>query len=484
MYLQHFGLRSKPFQIAPSPRMLYPSESHDEGRARILYGVRENRGFVVVTGGIGLGKTTVLMSVLDELEAEVHAALIFNPVDEFPGLLRLICAEFGVETDGTEVGSLVALNHWLIARHAEHGHCVLLIDEAQNLPLPVLERLRLLSNLQTEEHSLLQIVLVGQPELYERLCDSRLVQLRQRIGVWHEIVPLSKLEVVDYVYHRLRLSGAPRPREIFEEEVCHVVHELTGGIPRLINQLCDTALVMAYGAQQGRITSEILREAAIELRLLAPPPKRVTAAAAAPAPVQRAAAKPARSLPWRALAAVALLSLFGLLIWRQWAWIERRLPLTGWQQEVSTPIASAAPATALVEAASPAPVPAAPTQRELSPLLRENARLAESLRARGQSVYGVHLASFETEAAAQRYADELLERAPAWPQPLYLVPQPDRRWFRVVAGAFEHSAEARRWATELRQAGGVSYAQVAPLPQAASSLLEDDMMVSQETGSR
>ena len=250
MYRHHFGLREKPFQIAPSPRFLFPSETHDESRARILYGIEDNRGFVVVYGRVGLGKTTVLLSVLEELDAKTRTALIYQPVTSFYNLLRMCAHEFGLGSENRdEVNLIWDLNEFFIQRLSEGEKCVLIIDEAQNLSLEILEKLRTLSNLQTENASLLQIVLVGQPELYDKLSDPRLLQLRQRVGVWHEIEALDQEETTDYILHRLHRAGARRPKDIFSVKVCERVHRLSGGVPRVVNQVCDTALMIAFGKE-------------------------------------------------------------------------------------------------------------------------------------------------------------------------------------------------------------------------------------------
>ncbi len=274
MYRHHFGLREKPFQIAPSPRFLFPSETHDESRARILYGIEDNRGFVVVYGRVGLGKTTVLLSVLEELDAKTRTALIYQPVTSFYNLLRMCAHEFGLGSENRdEVNLIWDLNEFFIQRLSEGEKCVLIIDEAQNLSLEILEKLRTLSNLQTENASLLQIVLVGQPELYDKLSDPRLLQLRQRVGVWHEIEALDQEETTDYILHRLHRAGARRPKDIFSVKVCERVHRLSGGVPRVVNQVCDTALMIAFGKETPKVTEEEVVEAARELHLLEEEPK-------------------------------------------------------------------------------------------------------------------------------------------------------------------------------------------------------------------
>lgn len=448
MYRHHFGLVEKPFRVVPSPRFLFASETHDESRARILYGIRDSRGFVVVYGGIGLGKTTVLLSVLEELEEKVRTALVFNPVADFHQLLKMVGHEFGLDVAGKdEVDLLHELNHFLVERLAEGETCVLLIDEAQNLSLPLLEQLRTLSNLQSEDRSLLQIVLVGQPELYDRLQDPRLVQLRQRIGVWHEIQPLDPGETIDYIHHRLRLAGAMRPGQILPEATCRRVHAISGGIPRLVNQLCDTALVIAYGRDETRVSEEHVMESARELRLTGAPavPRQGRSSDSIPerpvAPVPGPAGRAGRRWVVGALLAVLLLALVG------WLWWGGRLPL-----EATSPAgAGGGPGEALAEA--PAAVETATaTPPQDGPGMRPAA---------SGSFFSVHLASFRTLEQARRFAGDWQGRGDAPELVVYVEETAEQPpWYRVLLGRWPSRDPAREASRQIRSLPGVRYAQL------------------------
>ena len=481
MYLQHFGLTDRPFRIVPSPRYFFLSETHDEGRARILYGIRENRGFVVVTGGVGLGKTTVLLSVVNELEDEMDIAIVVNPIDSFDQLLRMICEELGVSVRGGDEATLLAhLNTALLDSYARGRGCVLMLDEAQNLSIEVLEKVRTLSNLQTEDASLLQIVLVGQPELTQKLNDHRLRQLRQRIGVWHEIRALQPADTIDYVWHRLALSGAADPRAIAPRGSCQLVHEYSQGIPRLINQLSDTALVVAYGQGSRSIQPAHVHEAAQELRLVDEDIETIE-----PVPVLRQSSGRRRRWIIAAIVAFVLVVITGAA-WTQWgdslgAGILAAEPdreaaggtigaATASEEDVSPeplPTVDAQPA------AAPDPVESAPTP-SLSPQaasILEGYRTVEDLRRRGP-VYAIHLGSFRSESEAREFARELVSSRRSWNQPLYVEETADRPpWFRVTAGGYSDRAEAVGQARKLKSDLELLYAQLTQLKPGARALL-------------
>lgn len=485
MYLQHFGLSDRPFRIVPSPRYFFLSETHDEGRARILYGIRENRGFVVVTGGVGLGKTTVLLSVVNELEDEMDIAIIVNPIDSFEQLLRMICDELGVTVrDADEATLLAHLNTSLLNSYAKGRGCVLMLDEAQNLSIEVLEKVRTLSNLQTEDASLLQIVLLGQPELTQKLNDHRLRQLRQRIGVWHEIRALQAGDTVDYVWHRLALSGAVDPRAIAPRQSCQVIHEYAQGIPRLINQLSDTALVVAYGEGSRSIQSEHVHEAARELRLVAEEEE-----ATDPKPIRRARpSRPARSRRRRWLIA-ALIALILVVItgaaWTQFSDSFGAGPLAAEPEPEVGAVSQSQPeetATQVGGSAEPANVPAVAPPRtttgEPAPVLSAQAaeilrryRAVEELRGRGP-VYAIHLGSFRSEADARHFARDLVSAHSGWAYPLYVLETSDQpAWYRVSAGGYADRAEAVAQARKLKSDLELLYAQLTQLKPGARALL-------------
>jgi general secretion pathway protein A len=248
VYIEHFGLREEPFSLAPDPRFLYASEQHREALAHLLYGVRDGGGFVLLTGEIGTGKTTVFRCFLEDVPPEVRLALLLHPRLSSRELLAAVCSEFGIaarEEDGT--GRLIeGINRFLIELGASGGRAVIVIDEAQNLSPDILEELRLLTNLETNTRKLLQIVLIGQPELREMLEQPALAQVSQRIVARCHLVPLARREVAPYVRHRLGIAGTEE--RVFSPAVFSLLFVLTGGVPRLINLVCDRALLGAFAA--------------------------------------------------------------------------------------------------------------------------------------------------------------------------------------------------------------------------------------------
>lgn len=266
MYTEHFGLTENSFSITPDPHYLYLSARHREALAHLLYGAGEGGGFVLLTGEVGTGKTTVCRAFLEQRPGELDIALILNPSLSVNELLQSICQEFGVEVPAeasTNKALLDCLNQYLLAAHAANRRPVLLIDEAQNLARDVLEQIRLLTNLETDKAKLLQIFLIGQPELKELLKREDLRQLAQRITARYHLLPLDANETAEYVQHRLAVAGGKN--KLFEKKALKRVHELTGGIPRLINILCDRALLGAYATQKKSVDARIVDQAAKEL---------------------------------------------------------------------------------------------------------------------------------------------------------------------------------------------------------------------------
>jgi general secretion pathway protein A len=267
MYLSFFGLNEKPFSITPDPRYLYLSERHAEALAHLLYGVSEAGGFVQLTGEVGTGKTTIVRSLLGQIPKNAEVALILNPRMTAPEFMLTICEELGIGLPDRAVASLKdlvdILNHYLLRAHAEGRRVVLLVDEAQNLDATVLEQVRLLTNLETPTQKLLQIILIGQPELREMLARAELRQLAQRITGRYHLDPLSATEASAYVLHRLRVAGATT--EIFTGGALAEVYRQSGGIPRLINVICDRALLGAYTQDRHRVTATIVRNSASEV---------------------------------------------------------------------------------------------------------------------------------------------------------------------------------------------------------------------------
>jgi general secretion pathway protein A len=267
MYTRFFGLTEKPFAITPDPRYLYLSERHAEALAHLLYGINESGGFIQLTGEVGTGKTTVVRTLLSRVPHHADVAVILNPRVTPVEFLLTICEELGLEiaeTDRDSVKQMVdALNRRLLGAHAEGRRIIVLVDEAQNLSIDVLEQVRLLTNLETPTQKLLQIILIGQPELRELLDRTDLRQLAQRITGRYHLKPLSREETNGYVRHRLRVAGATE--EIFTPAALHEVHRLSLGIPRVINVACDRALLGAYTQDTRKITAALVRRAASEV---------------------------------------------------------------------------------------------------------------------------------------------------------------------------------------------------------------------------
>ena len=267
MYTSFFGLSEKPFAITPDPRYLYLSERHAEALAHLLYGINESGGFIQLTGEVGTGKTTVVRTLLARVPHHADVAVILNPRVTPVEFLLTICEELGLgiaDADRDSVKQMVdALNRRLLSAHAEGRRIIVLVDEAQNLSIDVLEQVRLLTNLETPTQKLLQIILIGQPELRELLDRTDLRQLAQRITGRYHLKPLSREETKGYVRHRLRVAGAAE--EIFTPAALLEVHRLSQGIPRVINVACDRALLGAYTQETKRITAALVRRAAGEV---------------------------------------------------------------------------------------------------------------------------------------------------------------------------------------------------------------------------
>jgi general secretion pathway protein A len=267
MYLSFFGLNEKPFAITPDPRYLYLSERHAEALAHLLYGINESGGFIQLTGEVGTGKTTVVRTLLSRVPHHADVAVILNPRVTPVEFLLTICEELGLgiaDADRDSVKQMVdALNRRLLTAHAEGRRIIVIVDEAQNLSAEVLEQVRLLTNLETPTQKLLQIILIGQPELRELLDRTELRQLAQRITGRYHLEPLSLEETRGYVRHRLRVAGAGE--EIFTPSALTEMHRVAAGIPRVINVTCDRALLGAYTQETRKVTAALVRRAAGEV---------------------------------------------------------------------------------------------------------------------------------------------------------------------------------------------------------------------------
>ena len=266
MYETFFGLREPAFSLTPDPRFLWPSETHQEGYAALYYGITRRKGFLLLTGDVGTGKTTLLRAVLSEIPQEIEVALLMNTADlDGIDLFKLIAAELRLEGHfATRADYLIALNRFLLARLDRGLNTVLVIDEAQNLDRRLLEQVRLLSNLETNTEKLIQIVLTGQPELRDILASPVMAPLRQRIALEHHVQPLREHEVESYLEHRVRVAGSSYEK-VFPAGASRVFYASCGGCPRLINLLADRALLAGFSAQESPISLSLLERKAKEI---------------------------------------------------------------------------------------------------------------------------------------------------------------------------------------------------------------------------
>ena len=268
MYTEFFGLSEKPFSITPDPRYLYLSGRHAEALAHLLYGVTESGGFIQLTGEVGTGKTTLVRSLLEQLPEQAQIALVLNPKLSPMEFLQVICDELGVSVAPGQRQSgkalVDALNRHLLTAHAAGRRVILIVDEAQNLSAEVLEQLRLLTNLETAKQKLLQIILIGQEELRDLLARNDLRQLAQRITGRYHLEPLDRADTAAYVRHRVSVAGGTG--DLFSRGALKSIHAESGGIPRLINVICDRALLGAWSAENRQVTPALARAAAREVR--------------------------------------------------------------------------------------------------------------------------------------------------------------------------------------------------------------------------
>jgi general secretion pathway protein A len=268
MYREYFGFAKQPFELTPDPSFLFLGESHREGLATLVYGVQSGKGFVLITGEVGTGKTTLLHALLSQLEPSTNFAFIFNPRLEPLDFFRMLFEEFGIEERcATKAEYLLALNRFLIERLEKNEPVLLIVDEAQNLSAEMLEEIRLLSNLETPTSKLIQIMLVGQPELKDLLAKPELRQLRQRIGLRCHLRPFDQKELGEYVNDRLTRAGYTG-RGLFKRGSLRELYSVTGGTPRLVNSVCDSVLLLAYAREKSLLDASLIREAAEDLELL------------------------------------------------------------------------------------------------------------------------------------------------------------------------------------------------------------------------
>ena len=265
MYNDFYGFERAPFNLTPDPKFLYLSTKHREALNHLLFAIASHKGFMQLTGEVGSGKTTICRRLLGQLESHQKTALILNPCMTPLQLMRAIVTEFGIEPPRHDrTGYLDALNAFLLEQVAQGNDAVLIIDEAQDLTPELLEQVRLLSNLETDEHKLLQIVLIGQPELRDTLNEPGLRQLRQRITVRYHLSPLTRQETAQYIERRIHVAGGNgRPR--FSPPAVRRIHRYSKGIPRLINAVCDMTLLAGYVTRQEHFTARLVRRAIREL---------------------------------------------------------------------------------------------------------------------------------------------------------------------------------------------------------------------------
>ena len=285
MYEEYYGFAEKPFSLTPDPKFLYRSESHANAFDLLLHAVRRREGFVVITGDIGTGKTTLCRALLEQIDRRTFTALVLDPFLSEEDLLKRILLDFGViSRDDVKRGTLAgvtkhelidALSDFLLGLIPLNASAVLIIDEAQNLPLHILEQIRILSNLETDKEKLLQIILVGQLNLQDVLRLPRLRQLDQRVSIRYELKPLDQEEAGAYVAHRLTIAGGAQS-VAFTSKAVEEVYRLSGGVPRLINLMCDRALLAGFSARARRITPEMVVDAAKSLDMPSPKGPRVT----------------------------------------------------------------------------------------------------------------------------------------------------------------------------------------------------------------
>ncbi len=275
MYNSFFGLDTDPFRVNPDPRFLYLSESHREALATLMYAVNERKGFIVLTGEVGTGKTTILNALLNKLDPSIQAAYIFNTKLSTEDFFTYLFDELELDPviPFRKSAALHRLNDYLIERMKNGQKTVLIIDEAQNLESELLEEIRMLSNLETPTSKLLQMVLVGQPELAEKLAGPELRQLRQRVELWHEIRALGPRETEEYVAERLTIAGH-ETGEILTRSALRAVHQFSKGIPRVINVLCDSSLLTAFVKESQRVSAQMVHEAAYDLGLMTAEPSK------------------------------------------------------------------------------------------------------------------------------------------------------------------------------------------------------------------
>jgi general secretion pathway protein A len=264
MYNKFFGFKESPFNLTPNSRFFFASHKHTEALDSLVYAINQRKGFVVITGEIGSGKTTVCRTLLSRLDRHTQVALITNTHLNSKDLLTMVLEDLEIEfSNGSKARLLSQLNSYLIDQIKQDNNVVLIIDEAQNLKPNVLEEIRMLSNLETETEKLIQIILLGQPELKDKLALSRLEQLRQRVAVYFHLSPLSEAETKEYILHRLKIASGS-DHQYMTDAALELVYTFSKGVPRLINQICDNAFLTGYVSEKSVIDEQIMKEVIVE----------------------------------------------------------------------------------------------------------------------------------------------------------------------------------------------------------------------------
>ena len=266
MYLDFYSLKEKPFSVTADPNFLYLSKRHQEAISHMQYGIQERMGFLEITGDIGTGKTTICKALLNTLDEHTKTAFILNSNLSEIQLLQAIVEDFGIQLKNkNKITMLNELNRFLLEQLKLNNNTVLIVDEAQNLKPSLLEQIRLLSNLETEKEKLLQIILVGQPELKEKLASRELAQLRQRISIRYHMLPLEKHEVSAYISHRLKVAGGSNGRNFFNEHAVNEIFKYSRGVPRLINIICDKTLLAGFVLEKKTVDAGMVKKCAREI---------------------------------------------------------------------------------------------------------------------------------------------------------------------------------------------------------------------------
>jgi len=266
MYEKFFGFKEKPFNLTPDPKFVYLSGTHKEALAHLRYAIREGTLFSVITGEVGTGKTTLVHTLLNKMDENVRTAYIFNPVMDPNDFINYICEDLGLKSDGLKSRgqNLALLHHFLLDCYAQNKRVFLIIDEAQSLDKMLLEEVRLLTNLETSKYKLLHVILLGQPELNKTLADARFRALKQRITLRYNITALNFTDTREYILYRLKKAGA-RDLSVFDKGAIKAIYKYSKGIPRLINIVCDNALLAGFSREQRRIVKPIIKEVTKDL---------------------------------------------------------------------------------------------------------------------------------------------------------------------------------------------------------------------------